>query len=42
MSKYKKVKQTPKGKYVLLLNYGKNKCKKLWESQPYPKREKGF
>lgn len=42
MSKYKKVKQTPKGKYVLLLNYGKDICQKTWEPQPYPKREKGY
>lgn len=27
-----------KGKYVLLLNYGKNKIAKTWEPKPYPKR----
>lgn len=27
-----------KGKYVLLLNYGKNKLTKSWEKQLYPKR----
>lgn len=37
-SKYKKVKAKPKGKYVLLLNYGKEKLKKTWLNQPYPKR----
>lgn len=40
LSECPKVKQTPKGKYVLMLNYGKEKVKKLWEPQPYPKREK--
>ena len=34
----KKVNSTPKGKYVLLLNYGKLKFNKTWEKQPYPKR----
>jgi hypothetical protein len=34
-----KFKQNPKGKYVLLLNYGKNKSKKTWEAKPYPKRD---
>lgn len=33
-----KTKQSPKGKYVLLLNYGKNKIKRTWEKHPYPKR----
>lgn len=42
MDKYPKVKQTPKGKYILLLNYGKDICHKTWEPQPYPKREKGY
>lgn len=35
----KKVSSTPKGKYVLLLNYGKLKFKKSWIPLPYPKRK---
>jgi hypothetical protein len=35
----KKVESLLKHKYVLLLNYGKQKIKKSWESLPYPKRE---
>lgn len=34
----KKVNSLPKGKYVLLLNYGKEKLEKTWVSLPYPKR----
>lgn len=33
-----KIKQSPKGKYVLLLNYGKLKLNKTWISEKYPKR----
>jgi hypothetical protein len=40
MNKYKKVRSLPKGKYVLLLNYGKERLKKTWTSLPYPKRPK--
>lgn len=35
----KKVESVLKHKYVLLINYGKNKIKKTWTSLPYPKRE---
>lgn len=35
-----KIKVKPKGKYVLLLNYGKEKLIKTWVSKPYPKRAK--
>lgn len=34
-----KVKQNYKGKYVLLLNYGKEKIKKTWTPEAYPKRD---
>lgn len=33
----KKIKQDRKGKYVLLLNYGKNKINKTWIGLKYPK-----
>ncbi len=38
MNECEKIKQLPKGKYVLLLNYGKEKLPKLWEPMKYPKR----
>lgn len=39
MKKYQKLKAFPKHKYVLLINYGKEKVKKSWEQKPYPKRK---
>lgn len=38
MSECKQVTSKPKGKYVLLINYGKDKVQKTWQSKPYPKR----
>lgn len=35
----KKIKKPAKGKYVLLLNYGKQQIKKTWTSCAYPKRK---
>lgn len=39
INKCEKIKQSPKGKYVLLLNYGKVKIQKSWIPKPYPKRK---
>lgn len=39
MKSCEQIKQEPKGKYILLLNYGKNKLKKTWVSKSYPKRK---
>lgn len=38
LNECERIKVRPKGKYALLLNYGKEKVKKTWESLPYPKR----